>query len=293
MSDRGEYASIPRALAHGPDFQALPERARWVFVMMCLTFNGVGIEVRYPDSLAFELSAQTGATTEEVKAALNSLEEEGWIRREANVIWLCGRLEHSGLTLANPKKHIPHVRKVVLGLPHLQIVREFVEKYRAWFVEDPQTPDGPLANGFSWMAASLSVANPRKKTKRASLSIGNRSSTDSQEGSKKVPDQTNTSGADAPVGNWVAAALEILAPAGEFKPGRIGSALKPVVDRYGWSETESGLRDYVNAPSRNGKKCPEYFAAEAGTWVVGAREPMVGDGGVPTARMDRLLGVAS
>lgn len=96
-------------------------------------------------------------------------------------------------------------------------------------------------------------------------------------------------GADAPV-NWVAAAAEIFAPVGTFLPGRIGAALKPVVDRYGWAETERGLRDYIAAPNKNGGKKPEYFRDESGTWVIGAREPLVIDG-VPTPRADRIAGV--
>jgi hypothetical protein len=102
-----------------------------------------------------------------------------------------------------------------------------------------------------------------------------------------------SSGAGAPANNWVAAATDIIAAIGTFPHGRVGKALLPVVQRYGWEETEKGLRDYVAAPKNGRSKTPEYFAQESGTWVVGAREDFADADGVPTARADRLFGVAS
>ncbi len=101
------------------------------------------------------------------------------------------------------------------------------------------------------------------------------------------------SGADAPDKNWVASATDIFLAVGTFPHGRIGKALSPVVQQYGWPDVERGLRDYVAAPKNGRHRTPEYFAQESGTWVVGAREPMADRDGVPTARADRLLGVAS
>jgi hypothetical protein len=99
-----------------------------------------------------------------------------------------------------------------------------------------------------------------------------------------------SSGADAPAPNWVDSARQILLAVGTFTHGRIGKALAPAVKEYGWPETESGLRDYIAAPKNGRSKTPEYFAQESGTWVVGARGPLVDEAGVPTARMDRLMG---
>src|SRR5690348_6459558 len=93
MSDRGEFRAIPRVLLDGPDFQRLPERARWVFVALKLNFGPSGIEVWYPAELVARLSAQTGGSPGGVQDALNTLEEEGWIEREGNVVWIVGQLE--------------------------------------------------------------------------------------------------------------------------------------------------------------------------------------------------------
>jgi hypothetical protein len=301
MSERGEYASIPKVLLDGPDFQRLPMTARFLFVSMCLSFNGLGIEVRYPDALVAELGAQTGATPDQVRLNLDILEHEHWIRREGNIIWLIGRLDHSGLTAANVKKHVPHVRKVVLGLPRLAIVRDFVAKYRAWFEDE----EGKVIDSLSWVAASQSKGY-RKRTDRLSkgidtlskpidsLSVGNQYPTDSQELPKNFPNQDVFVGAPAaPTAdppNWVAKAADILASVGSFPHGRIGKALKPVVDRYGWPETEAGLRDYVAAPPNGRGRRPEFFAEESGTWVIGAREKLVTASGEPTPRAMRIMG---
>jgi hypothetical protein len=281
MSERGEYASIPKVLLDGPDYQRLPPNARLVFLSLCLSFNGVGIEVRYPEAIVAELGAQTGMSADALRLAMDVLEHENWLKREGNVMWLVGRLDHSGLTLANAKKHVPHVRKILLGLPRLSIVREFVLKYRAWFEDD-----GKLIDSLSWVGASLSKRY-RKGTDR--LSIANQYPTDSQELPKNFPNQTNMSGADAPA-NWVAAAVEAFLPLGNFTHGRVGKALAPVVKLYGWADTERGVGDYVRAPKNGRARTPEYFAQESGTWVVGAREPLVDDAGVPTERANRLVG---
>jgi hypothetical protein len=295
MSERGEYASIPRALAHGPDFQALPERARWAFVMMCLTFNGVGLEVKYPDSFAYELAAQTGATPDEIRAALDVLDEGGWIRREGNVIWLCGRLEHSGLTLSNPKKHVPHVRKVVLGLPRLQIVRDFVMKYREWFVDDPTKKNALLIDSLAWVTASQSIGNPKKKSKPASLSIGNRLPTDSQELPKNLPNQTNISSAPngASPKNWVTeGSAWWRANVGSTTEPIFGAALVDLVRTHGWPSVFAGAKEYATMQNGRDKRL-DWFAKDAVRWIKQAAEPLVDSDGIPTARADRIAAGAA
>jgi hypothetical protein len=102
-----------------------------------------------------------------------------------------------------------------------------------------------------------------------------------------------SSGAVAPTDNWVDSARTVFLAVGTFTHGRIGKALSPVVQQYGWPDTERGLRDYVAAPKNGRNRTPEYFAQESGTWVVGAREDFADKDGVPTARADRLFGVAS
>jgi hypothetical protein len=95
-------------------------------------------------------------------------------------------------------------------------------------------------------------------------------------------------------GNWVAEATDLLAAVGAFSHGRVGKALGPDVKRYGWPDTRKGLVDFVKAPPpKYGRKTPETFAEQSGTWIVGAQQDFVDKDGVPTARADRLFGIAS
>lgn len=132
--ERGAYRAVKVVLLDGPDFQQLPERARWVFVALKLSFGPTGIEMHYPEALAHELAARTGADVGDVKDALDVLEAAGWIRREANVVWIVGQLQHDPHMTATDKKHRASVWRHVAGLPRLAIVGEFVAAHPEWFL---------------------------------------------------------------------------------------------------------------------------------------------------------------
>jgi hypothetical protein len=294
MSERGEYASIPKVLLDGPDFQRLPPNARFAFLAMCLTFNGLGIEVRYPEALVADLVAQTGLTADEVRKTLDVLEHQQWIRREANIVWLKGRLDHSGLTLSNPKKHVPHVRKVVAGLPRLDIVREFVLHYSAWFEDEA----GKRIDSLSWVGASLSKRY-RKPTDRLSkgidrLSIVDQYPTDSQELPKNFPNQDVITAADASEPkSWVAEAVDFWrAKVGETTHPRLGKALSGCVTQHGWPLVREALAEYAEQPANGRPKKLEWFAQDIVRWIAEAKEPLEQDG-VLTAKGRRFMGVAS
>jgi hypothetical protein len=294
VSDRGEYASIPKVLPNGPDYQRLPANARFIFMTLCLTFNGLGIEIRYPEALIAELAAQTGLTADALRLNLDILEHENWIKREGNIVWLIGRLDHSGLTVANAKKHVPHVRKVVAGLPRLGIVREYVLRNRAWFEDE----DGKLIDSLSWVGAKLSKAY-RKPIDRVSkgidsLSIANRLPTDSQELPNNFPNQdVGTASGDADPNNWVADGYTIwTAKVGATTHARLGKALSALEKQHGWPVVRAALVEYVETPSTRPKKL-EWFAEDVVRWIAESKEPLVADGGVLTAKGRRFMGVAS
>jgi hypothetical protein len=159
VSERGEYRSSPLVLIDGPDFQRLPERSRAVFLVLKLNFGPVGIGVWYPAELVARLAAQTGASPAGVQDALMTLEREGWVQREANVVWIVGQLEHDPhVKVANPK-HRKMVQTVVGGLPHLAIVGRFIRRYELWFRADGAaigTPSEPLRRAIDSLSDSLS-----------------------------------------------------------------------------------------------------------------------------------------
>jgi hypothetical protein len=283
MSDRGEYASIPKVLIDGPDFQQLPANARFVFLALCLTFNGLGIEVRYPDALVAELVAQTGLDGDTVRYALDDLEKAHWVSRESNVVWLRGRLTHSGLTVANAKKHVPHVRKVVAGLPRLAIVAEFVGCFREWFEED-----GKRIDSFAWTSSSLSKAK-RKGTD--SLSIAYRKPTDSQDLPKNFPNQdVDTSATALPSRNWVAeGATYWRARIGDIAEPRFGKALSGCVALHGWPAVFSAMQEYAAGGQGGKTKKVEWFAQDVVRWIAESNEPLIDEYGCPTPKADRIV----
>lgn len=158
--ERGSYRSVKVVLLDGPDFQQLPERANHLFVFLKLTFGPSGIEVRYPDALAAEMSAKTRIPVEFVRENLDILEQAGWIEREGNVVWILGQLEHDpGQSPENPK-HRTGVQRHVDGLPRLPIVEAFKRAHPLWFPTSPQPkPSPPESIPMPEPIDSQSIAN--------------------------------------------------------------------------------------------------------------------------------------
>lgn len=157
MSDRGEYRSIRRVLLDGPDFQLLPERARWIFVSLKLNAGPAGIEVYYPEALAPQLALQTGMPAKAVRTALDELEGRGWIRREANVMWIVKHLTFDPHMSPKDRKHRVAIQRHVASLPRLDIVRQYVAEQMEWFPSDEAE-----TNDLGW-----AIEQPGKALRRA------------------------------------------------------------------------------------------------------------------------------
>jgi hypothetical protein len=149
VSDRGEYRAVRRVLLDGPDYQRLPERARHVFLVLKINLGPAGIEVWYPGELVARLSAQTGISAGGVQDALNALEADGWIAREANVVWVIGQLAHDPHVKQSDVKHRKMVQRHVEGLPRLPIVARYVLAHREWFTTDGSPTGGP-SQALAW-----------------------------------------------------------------------------------------------------------------------------------------------
>ena len=171
MADRGTYRAIKIVLMDGPDFQQLPERARWVFLTLKMSLGPSGIEMHYPEALVHNISARTGADPDDVRSSLGVLEEHGWIVREGNVIWIAGQLKHDpGLKAENPK-HRASIQRHVAGLPRLRIVRSFIDAHPEFFPPDEYShphgdhePSDSHSIAYPEPSDSLSV-HQRPKTK--------------------------------------------------------------------------------------------------------------------------------
>lgn len=161
--ERGEYRAIRRVLLDGPDFQKLPERARWVFVALKLNFGPAGIEVHYPAALTAMLSAQTGAQPLEIEAALYILERDGWIKRDGNVVLIDKHLENDPHVRVADEKHRKSIQRHVAGLPRLPLVRAFIRSRKGWFPPEEGSSMG-LEWAFKGASKGLATTEDNNKT---------------------------------------------------------------------------------------------------------------------------------
>jgi hypothetical protein len=151
--ERGQYRSITVALLDGPDFQALPAEARWVFTCLKIGLGPSGIEVVYPAALVETLAARTGYTPAIVGDMLDLLQRDGWVKAERHVVWVVKQLEFEPAMTPKNEKHREGVLAHVKGLPRLGIVAAFIRQYQAYL---PTWED--LAKLYPKPSDSLSVA---------------------------------------------------------------------------------------------------------------------------------------
>ncbi len=251
MSDeRGEYRAVRRVLLDGPDFQRLPERARFVFLVLKLNFGAAGIDIVYPEALEIQVSAQTGASITDVRVALSALQGAGWIEREANVLWIVGQLDNDPHIKAADPKHRKGIVRHVSGLPRLDIVREYVKAHPAFFPKLDEASK-PLA----WAYQGPSKAH--RSTSTRTRTITNTSA------------ESPPAGADGTRESWpVRLAAVWSAEVGDVQPGRVGAALKPAVDRHGAERVERAMRSYADAQKAAGKPCKlSWFAEQSQVWI--------------------------
>jgi hypothetical protein len=162
-ADRGSYRAIPTVLLDGKDFHRLTERERWVFVALKINLGPAGIEVHYPRALAEQLAQQTGAgSATAVAAALDTLERDGWIQREGNVIWIVRQLEFEPNMKPADAKHRKSIQRHVAGLPRLTIVARFIAAYPDWFPAEEFTPPKGLTRACEGPSKAPATTEDRR-----------------------------------------------------------------------------------------------------------------------------------
>lgn len=270
MSERGEYRAIARALIDGPDFQRLPANANHIFLLLKLNFGAAGIEVWYPDELLARLCRQSAMNRDQVSAALDILEREGWVKRTDNVVWIVGQLEFDPhMAVSNPK-HRLFIARQVAGLPHIDLVREFVARNTAWFEGIDR-----VSNGIAWAFDRVSKGS-RKAKIPIRMAIGSPVLELPQLPEQEPEQQTATTcAADAPpteplgsTGHWVRdGAAWWREHVGEIAEPKFGAMLKAAVDHHGWDTIFPALRFYAEHAGKYKNRSPKYFADEAARWI--------------------------
>lgn len=281
MSERGSYRSIPNALLSGPQFRALPERARWIFVVLKLNISAAGIAVWYPDELVVRLTSESGASADQVRLTLDILEHEGWIQRADNVIWVVDHLTHDPHLTDKDVKHRKNVARYVAGLPHTALVRAFIAHHPTWFM-----PDEAASTGLGWAFEGPSKGvkrvrkGPSKALQRPFEGPSKHEDEDEDEDENEKENEfpvADAAGPDEPIVppavHWVReGALWWRANIGDVSEPRFGAALKGVVAQHGWVAVFPALEYYHRTLPANKSRKPNWFAEEAARWIAEERD---------------------
>lgn len=266
MAERGEYRSISRALLAGKDFRKLPARVRWVFVVLKINANAAGIETWYEAELHSRLTEESGLSIDHVRSALDQLAETGWLKREDNVLWIVGHLTNDPHFKSANANHRRGVQRTLAGMPRLAIVKAFYEAHPDWFPEKECKK-----MGLEWVLKPIRRASrthrDTRNESRSGLPMGSESHRDQEKEEDKEKD-TALGSVEPIVGkSWPDQAAAIWSEqVSPIDTGRVGKALKAIVDKYGWQDTRNGLTAYLECSGDKVRKL-EWFAGDAVRWI--------------------------
>jgi hypothetical protein len=186
MAERGEYRSIHVAMADDPDFLRLSPQARLTLLMLKLTLGPSGINV--VRAMVPELAVLTGYGDAEVRAALDELVRDRWIRIEHNVIWIRNGLRFEpSLSLAS-ENTVKGVCRHLRSLPRLRIVNDFAAYYNLPIpfpeLESDEADSSPRAAPLA--PSSEGPSNPLRTPFEAPSKQGRR---DEGEGRREISSQ--------------------------------------------------------------------------------------------------------
>ncbi len=163
-AERGEYRGIYVVVVDGPDFQALTPMGQLAWFHMKLKLGPYGIDVIAGASAA--LAERSGMASGEASAALDELEQRGWLQRERALHWLVRGLEFEPSLGSSNGNHRAGLRKHLAGLPNLALKQRFRVRYEEWFVDEvPPSPTGNRthANGIEMGSAGGGDAPPSRE----------------------------------------------------------------------------------------------------------------------------------
>lgn len=286
MAERGIYRSIPCALLAGKDFRALPERARWIFVVLKMNIGAVGIDTWYPDELISRLTSESGATVDQVNLTLEILAHAGWIEREDNVIWVKQHLHFDPHLVPSNPKHRKSVQRHVAGMPRLGIIRRFVAENAEWF---PQKE--AIAMGMEWVSngEAKRTRTPSGTPKKVSHTHSDQEKEkEDEKDSDKPPASGEAVSPFAFMGRINAIHREFY---GGEPPKGTATALAPLVAALGVDDLEARFRVYCQQTQAAFLNIPKF----ARTWKAYSAEPttpkLIGVGGEPTPEELASIGI--
>lgn len=179
---RGEYRSIHTVIVDDPEFQSFSPAAKLIFYTLKLQLGPTGIGT-FPAAEAV-LVEQTGIPSGGdggwdgvgVADGLNELREAGWLRTERSVYWIVKGLHFDPSLSMENTNHRTSVDKHLKGLPKLEIVNQFAERYSL------KLPFPDMPSGWDGVSHGDGMGDHgRRKTEDGE---GNRSN----DGARETPD---------------------------------------------------------------------------------------------------------
>ena len=128
LDGRGIYRSIYVALWDDPDFRKFSADEKLIFLNLRTSplTNLAAVYSFYIEGI----ERQTGLARDVIFKGLKGLCDKGWIQIEDGVIWIVKGLRFDpGISLESPN-HLIAIKKTLLGLPRLQIIRDFLDYYQ-------------------------------------------------------------------------------------------------------------------------------------------------------------------
>jgi hypothetical protein len=252
MSERGEYRAIYTVLLDSPEFLKLKPGARLMLYTLKMRLGPSGIGV-IPALLA-NLGEASGMTAVQVADAMSELEGGGWIRTEGNVVWIINGLKYEPSISAKNINHRASVISYLNSLPRLKIVDAFRRYYAEWLQIEPPAEEeqSALPHDDDVLTADSPLRRPANGTKPKKP--------------RTIPN------------SWVADGVAWWTEnVGTINHGRFGTALKLLVDKYGWERVFASLQTYVANEDKQVRI--EWFASngvrliEAGTTTKKSTQP--------------------
>lgn len=239
ISERGEYRAIYTVLLDSPEYLRLKPGGRLMLLTVKLRLGPSGIGV-IPALLA-SLSEATGMTAVQTADAMSELEGGNWIRTEGNIVWIVNGLRYEPSISSKNINHRASVISYLNSLPRLKIIDDFRRYYAEWLqIEPPEPvePDGEII---------IPEAAKEKPTKKP----------------RPIPS------------SWVADGVAWWTEnVGLINHGRFGTALKLLVDKYGWERVFAALQAYVTNEDKQVRI--EWFASNGVRLIEAAGRPAKG-----------------
>ena len=128
LDHRGIYRAIYTSLWDDPGFRKFTINEKLVFLNL-RTSPLSNIPVLYPYYLE-AIEWQTGIRRKQILKALRTLVDANWIALEGGVVWVRKGLKFDPNIVLTYEKHLTAVKNIILSLPKLQIVRDFIDFYK-------------------------------------------------------------------------------------------------------------------------------------------------------------------